>query len=71
MEKQSGNRIKRRISNFYAHKKHIYLKNIIINVQDVVGGEVNKYTNNIPLEVEHIDGNYQNNKKKKFDITMS
>ena len=22
---------------------------------------MNKYTNNIPLEIEHIDGNYQNN----------
>lgn len=25
--------------------------------------EVNKYTNNIPLEIEHIDGNYLNNKE--------
>ena len=24
-------------------------------------GEVNPYTNKIPLEVEHIDGNYKNN----------
>lgn len=24
-------------------------------------GEVNKYTNKIPLEIEHIDGNYKNN----------
>lgn len=24
-------------------------------------GEINKYTNKIPLEVEHIDGNYKNN----------
>ena len=24
-------------------------------------GEINKYTNRIPLEVEHIDGNYENN----------
>lgn len=23
--------------------------------------EINKYTNNIPLEIEHIDGNYLNN----------
>ena len=29
-------------------------------------GEVNKYTNNIPLEVEHIDGNYQNNKEENL-----
>ena len=28
--------------------------------------EVNKYTNNIPLEVEHIDGNYQNNKEENL-----
>ena len=24
-------------------------------------GEINEYTNRIPLEVEHIDGNYKNN----------
>ena len=24
-------------------------------------GKVNPYTNNIPLEIEHIDGNYKNN----------
>lgn len=29
-------------------------------------GEVNKYTNNIPVEVEHIDGNYQNNKEENL-----
>ncbi len=29
-------------------------------------GELNKYTNNIPLEVEHIDGNYQNNKEENL-----
>lgn len=26
-------------------------------------GELNKYTNKIPLEIEHIDGNYRNNKE--------
>ena len=29
-------------------------------------GEVNKYTGNIPLEVEHIDGNYKNNKEENL-----
>ena len=29
-------------------------------------GEVNKYTGNIPLEVEHIDGNYENNKEENL-----
>lgn len=24
-------------------------------------GEINKYTNKIPLEIEHVDGNYKNN----------
>lgn len=28
--------------------------------------EKNKYTNNIPLEIEHIDGNYQNNKEENL-----
>lgn len=29
-------------------------------------GEINKYTGNIPLEVEHIDGNYRNNKEENL-----
>lgn len=29
-------------------------------------GEVNKYTNKIPLEVEHIDGNYKNNNEENL-----
>lgn len=29
-------------------------------------GKVNKYTGNIPLEVEHIDGNYKNNKEENL-----
>ena len=29
-------------------------------------GEKNKYTGNIPLEVEHIDGNYKNNKEENL-----
>lgn len=29
-------------------------------------GEKNKYTNTIPLEVEHIDGNYKNNKEENL-----
>ncbi len=30
------------------------------------GGEINKYTNKIPLEIEHIDGNYKNNKEENL-----
>ena len=29
-------------------------------------GKLNKYTGNIPLEVEHIDGNYRNNKEENL-----
>ena len=29
-------------------------------------GEINKYTNKIPLEIEHIDGNYKNNKEENL-----
>ena len=29
-------------------------------------GEINKYTGNIPLEIEHIDGNYRNNKEENL-----
>ena len=54
--------MQRRLSNFYAIKK--YLFNKYQNKCARCGwGEVNKYTGNIPLEVEHIDGNYQNNKE--------
>ena len=31
-------------------------------------GEVNKYTGNIPLEIEHIDGNYRNNAENNLII---
>lgn len=31
-------------------------------------GEVNPYTQTIPLEVEHIDGNYQNNTEDNLTI---
>ena len=30
--------------------------------------EINTYTKNIPIEVEHIDGNYQNNKEDNLII---
>lgn len=29
-------------------------------------GEINKYTSKIPLEIEHIDGNYKNNKEENL-----
>ncbi len=29
-------------------------------------GEKNKYTGNIPLEIEHIDGNYKNNNEENL-----
>lgn len=29
-------------------------------------GEINRYTKRIPLEIEHIDGNYKNNKEENL-----
>lgn len=29
-------------------------------------GVINKYTNTLPLEIEHIDGNYKNNKEENL-----
>lgn len=29
-------------------------------------GKINKYTNRIPLEIEHIDGNYKNNNEENL-----
>ena len=31
-------------------------------------GETNPYTNSIPLEIEHIDGNYKNNKEENLQL---
>ena len=31
-------------------------------------GEVNPYTQKIPLEIEHIDGNYENNSEEKLTV---
>jgi len=31
-------------------------------------GEVNKYTGNIPLEIEHIDGDYRNNQENNLTV---
>ena len=48
----------------YQISNHIktYLFNKYENKCAICGwGEINKYTNKIPLEVEHIDGNYRNN----------
>lgn len=44
-----------------------YLKEKYDNKCALCGwGEVNKYTGNIPLEIEHIDGNYKNNKEENL-----
>ena len=31
-------------------------------------GEINQYTGNIPLEIEHIDGNFLNNKEENLTV---
>ena len=31
-------------------------------------GEINQYTGNIPLEIEHIDGNFFNNKEENLTV---
>lgn len=44
-----------------------YLKEKYDNKCALCGwGEVNKYTGNVPLEIEHIDGNYKNNKEENL-----
>lgn len=49
-EYQISNHIKTYLFNKYNHK-----------CAKCGWGEINQYTNKIPLEVEHVDGNYQNN----------
>ena len=31
-------------------------------------GETNKYTNTIPLEIHHMDGNYRNNSEENLQL---
>lgn len=31
-------------------------------------GEINPYTNTVPLEIEHIDGDYTNNNEDNLDV---
>lgn len=55
----------------YQVSDHIrrYLKDKYNNKCSRCGwGEINPYTNEIPLEIEHIDGNYLNNKEENLDL---
>ena len=66
-EWKSGN--KRGIRGDYQISMHIkrYLFEKYNNKCAICGwGETNKYTNNIPLEVEHKDGNYENNNEENL-----
>lgn len=54
-EYQLSNHIKRYLFNKYSNK-----------CARCGWGEKNKYTNNIPLEIEHIDGDYKNNKEENL-----
>ena len=60
MEKKDGMRGEYQIS--------LYVKNYILRKYNYKcakcgWGEKNPFTNNIPLEIDHIDGNYKNNKE--------
>lgn len=50
-------------------KNHIYCSNKCHNEDYYCGwGEKNEYTGKIPLEVEHIDGNSENNKEENLTL---
>ncbi len=51
----------------------MYLKSYLLKKYDYKcakcgWGEKNIYTNTIPLEIEHIDGNYRNNKEENLIV---
>lgn len=53
------------------HQISIHIKRVLFNkcknkCTKCNWGQVNEYTNNIPLEIEHIDGNYKNNEKNNL-----
>ena len=55
----------------YGISKHIrrYLMSKNSYKCEICGwGETNKYTNTIPLEIHHIDGNYRNNKEENLQL---
>lgn len=59
------------ISGEYSISKHIkkYLFRKYNNKCARCGwGEINPYTNKIPLEIEHIDGNYTNNNEDNLTL---
>jgi len=60
---ENGVRGRYNISNYI--KKYIFEK---YNNQCTLCGwnQVNIYTENIPLEIEHVDGNYKNNKEENL-----
>lgn len=41
---------------------------MVINVANVVGGETNPYSGTIPLEIDHIDGDYTNNSEDNLQL---
>ena len=48
-------------------RKYLFEKNN--NRCEICGwGEINPYTNRIPLEVHHIDGNYKNNNEENLQL---
>lgn len=50
------------------HLKSYLLKKYNYKCAKCGWGEKNMYTNTIPLEIEHIDGNYRNNKEENLIV---
>lgn len=51
-----------------SHIRHYMLEKHKYKCQKCGWGEKNPYTNRIPLEVHHIDGNYRNNKEENLEL---
>lgn len=50
------------------HIKRYLLEKTNYKCEKCGWGETNPYTNTIPLEVDHIDGNYQNNTEENLRV---
>ena len=50
------------------HVKHYMLEKVGNKCEQCGWNQINPYTNKVPLEIHHIDGNYKNNKEENLQV---